>query len=489
VLQGREFENNSRDESGLCNAPINYFLLMLISTRINRLVKSDLSLVIPGSLPNAITTAVFILGILLTKSTGQPVIEALGLTGQPITSLGMYGNVVTIGTDGEGVFYQDAEFLPDSGWVNLGLGGKNVAAVYPHKSGPLGWGITAGVFPAGDDSTYVYCSFMGGEFIPNSLGISDSLTEGVYRLAGFPDATICGEKYAAAGRVLYRQGFADSLWVPVYESPGLEGLGVIDVRTHEDAGGIVLAGGSEGYTGILLIKSADYGDTWEPLYPPGSIRRIEFSVDSSHTEIRTIWLSHDSRLSRSDDGGATWEVIYDGGGWYYFTSLLYIDAWDLLFAAGGDGLDTTGAVLLYSTDRGTTWNRVTLTISGPIVDLGDWDGQLYFAAPYSGVYRFHLAPLVTRPDPPFPSAFRLYQNVPNPFNALTTIRYEIPEFSTVRLTIYDLTGREVAVLVDREQGAGVRTVTWDASQVASEVYFYRLVAGKQQITRKLVVLK
>jgi hypothetical protein len=88
-----------------------------------------------------------------------------------------------------------------------------------------------------------------------------------------------------------------------------------------------------------------------------------------------------------------------------------------------------------------------------------------------------------------PQRVVLHQNYPNPFNPVTTLRYELPEYTHVRLVIYDLLGREVAVLVDRQQEPGVKTVTWDASQVASGIYFYRLAAGDRSFTRKLVVLK
>jgi hypothetical protein len=95
-----------------------------------------------------------------------------------------------------------------------------------------------------------------------------------------------------------------------------------------------------------------------------------------------------------------------------------------------------------------------------------------------------------------PDRFILHPNYPNPFNPVTTIRYELPELTHVRLAIYDLLGREVAVLVDQDQEPGVKTVTWDASRVASGIYFYQLTTSnsqltnnKSQLTRKLVVLK
>jgi hypothetical protein len=101
----------------------------------------------------------------------------------------------------------------------------------------------------------------------------------------------------------------------------------------------------------------------------------------------------------------------------------------------------------------------------------------------------NLLAVTAFPNPLLPATITLAQNYPNPFNAVTTIRYELPEFTRVRLVIYDLLGREVAVLVDQKQEPGVKTITWDASQVSSGVYLYRLTTGDRQFTRKLVVLK
>lgn len=90
---------------------------------------------------------------------------------------------------------------------------------------------------------------------------------------------------------------------------------------------------------------------------------------------------------------------------------------------------------------------------------------------------------------PVPGEYRLAQNYPNPFNPRTTIEYDLPARSHVRVAIYDLFGREVAVLVDGSEDAGYKSVEWNAVGVASGVYFCRLQAGDVTLTRKLVLMK
>jgi hypothetical protein len=88
-----------------------------------------------------------------------------------------------------------------------------------------------------------------------------------------------------------------------------------------------------------------------------------------------------------------------------------------------------------------------------------------------------------------PEHFALHQNYPNPFNPITKIRYSLPEISYVKLTIYDLTGRLVKTLVNETQQAGEKSVVWNARDVASGIYIYRIQSGEFTQTRKMVLLK
>ena len=88
-----------------------------------------------------------------------------------------------------------------------------------------------------------------------------------------------------------------------------------------------------------------------------------------------------------------------------------------------------------------------------------------------------------------PQHFMLLQNFPNPFNPSTTIKFELPGASDVRLVVSDMLGREVSVLVNGRKEAGVHEIKFDGSALASGVYFYRLQAGSFVQTKKLVILR
>jgi hypothetical protein len=134
---------------------------------------------------------------------------------------------------------------------------------------------------------------------------------------------------------------------------------------------------------------------------------------------------------------------------------------------------------------------------------GDDAGDLVVGAPYSDppgrlnagkAYLFfgitEATGIVSSPS----AVFTLSQNYPNPFNPTTAIAFELPDQAHVNLSIYDVRGTLVATLLNQTQSAGVTTVRWDGrnasgTEVTSGVYFCRLMAGDDVLTRKMVVLR
>jgi hypothetical protein len=88
-----------------------------------------------------------------------------------------------------------------------------------------------------------------------------------------------------------------------------------------------------------------------------------------------------------------------------------------------------------------------------------------------------------------PEKFDLKPNYPNPFNPSTRISFDLPESAEVRLTVFDVLGRQVATLVNQPMKAGSHTVNFDAQRLASGVYIYRLEAGSFSMTRNMMLIK
>jgi hypothetical protein len=106
---------------------------------------------------------------------------------------------------------------------------------------------------------------------------------------------------------------------------------------------------------------------------------------------------------------------------------------------------------------------------------------------YNGNFEYHL--LTGSVEIALPQKFDLSQNYPNPFNPVTKIDYSIPQPGLVTLKVYDILGKEIITLVNRNQDAGYYTVVLDASSLSSGIYFYSLRAGNSNSTKKLLVVK
>jgi len=88
-----------------------------------------------------------------------------------------------------------------------------------------------------------------------------------------------------------------------------------------------------------------------------------------------------------------------------------------------------------------------------------------------------------------PLEYSISQNYPNPFNPASTIRYTIPQTDFVKISIYNILGNEIKVLVNEEKDPGDYEISFDAREIASGVYFYKISTGKFSQIKKMIVMK
>ena len=154
---------------------------------------------------------------------------------------------------------------------------------------------------------------------------------------------------------------------------------------------------------------------------------------------------------------------------------------------------------------GTSGNPVSTTPSAfqgsPVIVSDDAGGAIVawhdqrpynYGGPYD-IYANHIGSngltKVNKPEPGVATKFSLSQNFPNPFNPSTQIQFSIAQAGLVTLKVYDMLGREVATLVHQELSPSSYSITWNAANVASGAYFYRLQSGNSVETRKLLLMK
>ena len=226
----------------------------------------------------------------------------------------------------------------------------------------------------------------------------------------------------------------------------------------------------------IILRTTNGGTTWETQASGSSadLVSVSFPIKSTGWAVGRF----DGTLStilNTTNGGTTWNAqLCDSTRW--LCSIYFIDAlrgW----ATGYDSEDA--AAILHTTDGGSTWSAQPTGLRRLTIRSIDFsDSTTGWAVGDGGTILHTTNGGVTFVEGGLrggvPTEFSLWQNYPNPFNPGTTINYELPHSSIVRLSVCDLLGREVSVLVNERKDAGVHEVKFDGSNLASGVYFYRL---------------
>ncbi|MBN1886321.1 MAG: S8 family serine peptidase [Candidatus Krumholzibacteriota bacterium] len=199
------------------------------------------------------------------------------------------------------------------------------------------------------------------------------------------------------------------------------------------------------------------------------------------------------------DEGLLVEIAWKRSGYDRDGSPVPVTAYDILRRAGGgwDSLATVSATgaLRYAAAVQTRGDSSAAGIVWTVLRIRARTGVpgIFFESPPDSGYS--VADLLTGAgDAPPAAPFVLSQNVPNPFNPSTAIRFSLRERSPVRLAVYDVGGRLVGLLVDGTLSAGPHEVRWDGRDrhgraVASGIYFYRLAVPGEAVTRKMTLLR
>ncbi len=269
-----------------------------------------------------------------------------------------------------------------------------------------------------------------------NITVGDSCGQAPYRIAPEPiPGIIEAENYDLGGEgVAYHDN--DAINNGNGQGDGYRHLEGVDVEPTGDVGG--------GYN-VGWMESGEW---------------MEYLVNVGNTGIYTVI----SRVA-SETGGGSFNLSLDGqdvsgvinvsatGGWQQWASIFT----ENVFLTRG-----VHKMRLNVLSSGFNFNK--LTIFAVSVGTGD------------------IA------DNPIPVNFELEQNFPNPFNPTTTIRYSLPQNSTVRLEIFNAAGQRIKTLVEKHQTAGVYEVSFDGSKLSSGVYFYRLQTDNFVRTRKMLLV-
>jgi len=248
----------------------------------------------------------------------------------------------------------------------------------------------------------------------------------------------------------------------------------------------------------IIYKTESGGQNWEMVYRSGEIGLN--SVNFCNTA--NGWAVSNNEIMTSHNGGANWIIQQTYGGlnaFYFLKSVFFINS-SIGWVAGGK-LNTFGnqysSVIIKTTNEGLNWTEQTFTTNGHyhklnfvyfINELTGWavgDGGDIYKTTDGGMTN------IKTKSKTVPDSYSLEQNYPNPFNAVTKIKFDIAGNTVEQtcLSVYNILGKEIAVLVNEKLNPGTYEVTFDAGDLPSGIYFYQLKAKDFSVTKKLILQK
>jgi len=220
-------------------------------------------------------------------------------------------------------------------------------------------------------------------------------------------------------------------------------------------------------------------EDWYPVYRFASDVNQEYTLISIDTTIGTYPLRFEYLSKRLDDETINTEI---GN----FDCKKFQTTWKVSFV-----LPPIPPVEVLSTEN-TFWIAEDNWVVRDIIPTNHVDLTLLGIEPFSipGLKTEIINNVVSVDKiPNIPNTITLYQNYPNPFNPTTVIKYQIPELSFVTLKVFDALGNDIATLVNEEKPIGSYEVEFEARNLPSGIYFYRLQAGSFVETKKMILLK
>jgi uncharacterized delta-60 repeat protein len=312
----------------------------------------------------------------------------------------------------------------------------------------------------------------------------------------------------------------DTVWTAQYNSPqnGYDYFSAMAIDGSNNiyvTGEIYKIGGNHD---IITIKYNPYGDTvWTRRYSGlanGDDKVYAFAVDNSgnvfitgstyYAETGFDYLT----IKYNSSGVQQWLRTYAGLGYSNYLDYAYsivLDDFGNSYVTGATEISTYDfdyATIKYDSDGNEKW-VIKYNGTGELNDYAnsvciDNSGYVYVTGFSMGVgtgwdfatIKYTQTPSSLEENPQnIPAVFKLYENYPNPFNPSTTISWQSPVGSWQTLKVYDVLGNEVVTLVDEFRGAGRYEVNFNASNLPSGIYFYKLQAGDYVQTRKMILLK
>jgi photosystem II stability/assembly factor-like uncharacterized protein len=235
-------------------------------------------------------------------------------------------------------------------------------------------------------------------------------------------------------------------------------------------------------SGSGVYKSSNNGVTWT-ISLPSTVDYVEVAAVDNYAFAGAFFGS----MRHSSNYGGTW---FASNGFPTGTSVFALGPSDDGMMLAGTDLDPTWIYASFNYENFYQPYSEGLAVNASVEAFAISDTFMYAGTDYNGVWR-RLRPGIVSVEVQTqnPQSYNLAQNYPNPFNPTTTIEYTIPSDGLVSLTVFNTIGEKVETLLSEFKNAGEYDVKFDASQLTSGIYFYKLQSGSFVETKKMILLK
>ncbi len=243
-----------------------------------------------------------------------------------------------------------------------------------------------------------------------------------------------------------------------------------------------------GDDGADIWKSTNNGLSWNLAKPTSSseVPSMCNTVFDPTICYATTWSS--SQVYRTVNSGDVWNVVSNNSGSGWGSDMCHEDPTVVLTG-------NYGSQSYFSTNGGASFFNVNSGLGGAGAGIMVPERGYLLNMQTSSLYKMNITYSVLTSlnqntvSSIVPSQFELSQNYPNPFNPSTTIKFALPDAGDISLKVYDRLGKEVADLADGFRSAGTYEINFDASQLSSGIYFYKLVTNGMVNTKKMTLIK
>lgn len=390
-----------------------------------------------------------------------------------------------VGSDGQGVFRSTDAGITWSD-ASQGITGLTISSIAFSSSGRALAGTSRGIYASRDNGLSWFLSNSGittsanqvffladGSALAGGSGIFRSIDGGItWNKSSNDNQSNFVTAFCSINPERVLAGFRSQILLSVDSGKTWGTTTSVGARVWSmtaSPSGLVLAG----TYGNGIYRSSDDGINWSPS-SEGLGYKIIYSLLIS-TDGYIYAGGANGSISRSADNGASWLKVAD----------IPPAVWSLVDDGVGNIYAGTNQGVFRSTDRGKNWSLVGQPTGWSAYSLAfDTNHFLFAGMDAGGIFRTS-SPV----DRPLPQNYSVSQNFPNPFNAGTTIEFTLTRSDRVEIVIYDLLGRQVATIANKDFSAGRHIVWWNANDLSSGVYFYQLRSSSFSEFRKMALIK